>query len=36
MSNIGEIIKRYRDLRQYSQEYMAHKLNITQSSYAKL
>jgi transcriptional regulator with XRE-family HTH domain len=36
MSNIGENIKRYRDLRQYSQEYMASKLNITQSSYAKL
>lgn len=36
MSNIGENIKRYRDLRQYSQEYMAVQLNITQSSYAKL
>lgn len=36
MSHIGETIKRYRDLRQYSQEYMASKLNISQSSYAKL
>jgi transcriptional regulator with XRE-family HTH domain len=36
MANIGENIKRFRDLRKYSQEYMAAQLNINQSSYAKI
>lgn len=37
MSNlVGENIRKFRELRGYSQEYMAHELEITQSSYAKL
>ena len=36
MINIGENIKRYRNLRQYSQAHMASKIGVTQSSYAKL
>lgn len=34
--NISENIKRIRELKKFSQEYMAHKLEISQSSYAKL
>lgn len=33
---IGENIRKHREIRGYSQEYMARELNITQSSYAKL
>lgn len=36
MKHVCVNIKHYRDLRQYSQEYLASRLNITQSSYAKL
>lgn len=37
MNNIiAKNIKKYRELRGYSQEYMAHELDITQASYAKL
>lgn len=37
MNNIlGKNIRKYRELKGYSQEYMAHELDITQSSYAKL
>ncbi|MBP6410621.1 MAG: helix-turn-helix transcriptional regulator [Pseudarcicella sp.] len=33
---LGENIKKYRELKGYSQEFMAHEMNISQSSYAKL
>lgn len=33
---ISKNIRKFRELKGYSQEYMAHKLDITQSSYAKL
>jgi len=36
MNKIGDNIRRYRDLRQLSQEFMASQLNISQSSYAEL
>jgi transcriptional regulator with XRE-family HTH domain len=34
--NVGENIRIFRELRKYSQDYMAHKLTISQSCYAKL
>ena len=33
---IGKNIRKYRELKGYSQEYMAHELDLTQASYAKL
>ncbi|MDO4763990.1 MAG: helix-turn-helix transcriptional regulator [Flavobacteriaceae bacterium] len=33
---IGKNIRKFRELKGYSQEYMAHELDITQASYAKL
>ncbi|MDO4224965.1 MAG: helix-turn-helix transcriptional regulator [Bergeyella zoohelcum] len=33
---IARNIKKYRELKGYSQEYMAHEMDITQASYAKL
>ncbi|MDR1876577.1 MAG: helix-turn-helix domain-containing protein [Flavobacteriaceae bacterium] len=33
---IGENIRRFRELRGYSQEYMAHELDLTQSAYGKI
>lgn len=33
---ISKNIRKYRELKGYSQEYMAHELDITQASYAKL
>lgn len=37
MNNIvAKNIKKYRELKGYSQEYMAHEMEITQASYAKL
>jgi transcriptional regulator with XRE-family HTH domain len=37
MTNIiGNNIRRFRELRDYSQDYMADKLDITQSSYGKI
>ena len=36
MNSIGYNIRRYRELRKYSQEYMASKLDLTQGSYAKI
>ena len=35
-ATVGENIKRFRELRGYSQDFMAHKMNITQGSYAKI
>lgn len=32
----GKNIRKFRELKGYSQEYMAHELDITQASYAKL
>lgn len=37
MNNIvGKNIRKHREIKGYSQEYMAHELNINQASYAKL
>jgi transcriptional regulator with XRE-family HTH domain len=37
MNNIiGDSIRKFRELRGYSQDYMAHKLEISQGSYAKI
>jgi len=36
MNNIGFNIKRIRDQKGYSQEFMASRLNITQASYARM
>lgn len=33
---ISKNIRKYRELKGYSQEYMAHELDITQASYAKI
>ena len=33
---IAKNIKKYREIKGYSQEYVAHQLNINQASYAKL
>lgn len=33
---ISKNIRKYRELKGYSQEYMAHELDITQASYAKM
>lgn len=33
---LGQNIKKHRELKGYSQEYMAHELDITQASYAKM
>jgi len=33
---ISKNIRKYRELKDYSQEYMAHELNINQASYAKI
>ncbi|MDR0874564.1 MAG: helix-turn-helix domain-containing protein [Prevotellaceae bacterium] len=33
---IGNNIRRFRELRGFSQEYMAHELGLTQSSYGKI
>ncbi|MFV0531840.1 MAG: helix-turn-helix domain-containing protein [Flavobacteriales bacterium] len=33
---LGKNIKKYRELKGYSQEYMAHELDITQANYAKM
>lgn len=35
-NEIGKNIRKYREIKGYSQEYMAHELNINQASYAKL
>lgn len=36
MNELGRAIRKYRELRGYSQEYVAIKLGITQSNYAKI
>ena len=33
---IAKNIRKYREIKGYSQEYVAHQLNINQASYAKL
>jgi transcriptional regulator with XRE-family HTH domain len=35
-NNYGSLIKKYRDDKGYTQEFMAHQLNITQNSYSNL
>jgi len=35
-ATIGENIRKFRELRGYSQDYMAHKMSLTQSAYAKI
>ena len=35
-NTVGNKIRRFRELREYSQEYMANKLEITQSAYGKI
>jgi transcriptional regulator with XRE-family HTH domain len=36
MENVGQKIKKLRELRNYTQEYMALNLNITQTAYCKI
>jgi transcriptional regulator with XRE-family HTH domain len=36
MENVGTKVKRMRELRNYSQEYVADKIGISQSNYARL
>ncbi|MCB9203124.1 MAG: helix-turn-helix transcriptional regulator [Flavobacteriales bacterium] len=35
-NSIGNNVRKYRELRGYSQEYMAEKMDITQSAYGKI